>query len=76
MHGGEIFSEPVTPVQGVIDTTGAGDSFNAGYLAARTRGATPVQAVQLGNRCAACVIQRRGAIVDRDEFFRELEIYW
>lgn len=49
----------VTPV----DTTGAGDSFDAAYLAARMRGQPPEAAALLGNRLAAVVIQHRGAIV-------------
>lgn len=52
---------PVTPV----DTTAAGDSFNAGYLAARLKGASPVDAALAGHRLAAVVIQHRGAIVPK-----------
>lgn len=46
-----------------VDTTAAGDSFNAGYLAARRSGASPCDAADFGNRLAAVVIQHRGAIV-------------
>lgn len=46
-----------------VDTTAAGDSFNAAYLAARRAGASPIDAADLGNRLAAVVIQHRGAIV-------------
>ena len=52
---------PVTPV----DTTAAGDSFNAGYLAARINGNIPREAALAGHRLAAIVIQHRGAIVPR-----------
>lgn len=48
-----------------VDTTAAGDSFNAGYLAARRSGAGPADAARLGNRLAAVVIQHRGAIVPK-----------
>jgi 2-dehydro-3-deoxygluconokinase len=49
----------------VIDTTAAGDAFNAGYLAARARGQVPLTAAQSANRVAALVIQHRGAILPR-----------
>jgi sugar/nucleoside kinase (ribokinase family) len=38
-HRGETFRAPAWPVQ-VVDTTGAGDSFNAGFLHAWKRGET------------------------------------
>ncbi|HEX3835649.1 MAG TPA: sugar kinase [Steroidobacteraceae bacterium] len=49
----------------VIDTTAAGDAFNAGFLAARGAGQDLVQAAQAANRLAAMVIQHRGAILPR-----------
>ena len=48
-----------------IDTAGAGDSFNGGYLSARLNGLTPEQSIPIGQRLAATVIQHRGAIVPR-----------
>lgn len=46
--------------------TAAGDSFNAGYLAARFGGASPEEAAKKGSRLAALVVQHRGAIIPRD----------
>ena len=57
---GEI---PAEPVDEVVDSTAAGDSFNAGYLAARLLGADPPRAARLGNRLAARVITHPGAII-------------
>jgi 2-dehydro-3-deoxygluconokinase len=47
----------------VVDTTSAGDSFNAGYLAARLSGVPPVTAAESGHKLASIVIQHRGAII-------------
>jgi 2-dehydro-3-deoxygluconokinase len=48
-----------------VDTTGAGDSFNGGYLAARFEGRTVEQAIQAGQRVACRVVMQRGALVPR-----------
>ncbi|WBF45637.1 sugar kinase [Serratia rubidaea] len=47
----------------VVDTTAAGDSFSAGYLAVRLSGGTPQQAAERGHLTASTVIQHRGAII-------------
>lgn len=47
----------------VIDTTAAGDSFSAGYLAKRLTGASETEAAQCGHLTASTVIQYRGAII-------------
>jgi 2-dehydro-3-deoxygluconokinase len=47
----------------VIDTTAAGDSFSAGYLALRLQGAAPDAAAARGHLTASTVIQHRGAII-------------
>ncbi|MGD9426603.1 sugar kinase [Pantoea sp. NSTU24] len=47
----------------VIDTTAAGDSFSAGYLARRLTGAAADAAAQRGHQLASTVIQHRGAII-------------
>jgi len=49
-----------------VDTSGAGDAFNAGYLGARMGGASPAQAAREGHRIAAWTIMRPGAIPARD----------
>lgn len=48
-----------------IDTTAAGDAFNAAYLTARLAGAAPEAAALAGHRLAGTVIQYRGAIIPR-----------
>ena len=50
----------------VVDTTAAGDSFNAGYLAGLVAGVPPAEAMVRGHDLALKVIAKRGAIVDLD----------
>lgn len=49
-----------------VDTSGAGDAFNAGYLAARLQGAEPREAALAGHRVAGWTIMRSGGIPPRD----------
>ncbi len=58
-------SEWVGPGQSIqpIDTTGAGDSFNGSYIAARLAGQSMGAAAQFAHRVAGQVIQNRGALV-------------
>lgn len=56
----------VAPATNVVDTTAAGDSFNAGYLAALAKGQTAEDAMVAGHNLALQVIAKRGAIVCLD----------
>ena len=56
----EVQAEPVAIV---VDTTAAGDSFAAAYLAARLAGAAPPEAARAGHRLAGAVVQHPGAII-------------
>ena len=49
------------------DTSGAGDAFNAGYLAARLDGIDPAEAAVRGHRLAGWTVMRSGAIPARDD---------
>ena len=49
----------------VVDTTAAGDSFAAAYIAARLAGADPVEAARAGHRLAGVVVCHPGAIIPR-----------
>ncbi|WP_309085868.1 sugar kinase [Chelativorans sp.] len=53
---------PAIRVEKPVDTTGAGDSFNGAYLAARLSGDAPEAAVRRAHRVAAAVIQVHGAL--------------
>ena len=61
--GNERFSVPAEPVARVVDTTAAGDAFNAGFLAAWLAGSGEEDCCRVGNRLAARVIQHMGAII-------------
>jgi 2-dehydro-3-deoxygluconokinase len=55
---------PEPPVR-ALDTTGAGDAFNAGYLYARMTAREPRAAVAIARRLANIVVQHIGAIIPR-----------
>jgi 2-dehydro-3-deoxygluconokinase len=58
----------VTPVENVVDTTSAGDSFNGAFIGAQLAGQSLESSVKLANEVAGFVIQHTGAIVDKAEF--------
>lgn len=63
---GTVFPEdihveaPAEPVQ-IVDTTGAGDAFNAGFLSGFLESSDPKEWLVRGNRTAAAVVSQKGA---------------
>ena len=66
VENGQTIAIPAAPVEQVIDTTGAGDLFAAGFLAARCKGAGLERCLWTGAIAAGEVIKHYGArpIVD------------
>lgn len=61
---GEVMPPPAPLIP--FDASGAGDAFDAAYLAARLRGVTPGESALHGHRLAAWTVMRPGAIPPRD----------
>ena len=66
LEGGTVRHIPVPVSVEPVDTTAAGDSFNAAYFAARLAGLSVAKSVLYGHRLAAIVVSHRGAIVPKD----------
>jgi sugar/nucleoside kinase (ribokinase family) len=57
------------PPGAAVDSIGAGDAFNAGYIAVRLRGGSVSEALSAGTQCGAAVTT---AISDTSAFPRQL----
>ena len=70
IENGELAEIAAAPVERVVDTTGAGDLFAAGFLAGRCRGRSLKECLEIGSIAAAEVISHFGARPEAD--LREL----
>lgn len=57
---GTLQFEPACKIEKVVDTIGAGDTFNAGFIAANLDGKAVKECLQYANRLAALKIQQTG----------------
>ncbi|WP_414901351.1 adenosine kinase [Sphingomonas flavalba] len=64
--GGERVAVPAEPVAAVVDTTGAGDLFAAGFLAGQARGLSLADSLTMGAVAAAEIISHYGARPEAD----------
>jgi sugar/nucleoside kinase (ribokinase family) len=66
LHGDDSVEVPAEPVADVLDTTGAGDLFAAGFLHGLTRGVDAATCARLGAIAAAEAISHFGARPEKD----------
>jgi len=66
VEGGARVDITAAPVAKIVDTTGAGDLFAAGFLAARCRGRDLAACLEAGAKCAAEIISHFGARPEAD----------
>ncbi|WP_119418342.1 adenosine kinase [Desertibaculum subflavum] len=59
--GDEVHVVDAAPIKQLIDTTGAGDLYAAGFLFGFTRGRALAECARLGGLCAGAIIQQMGA---------------
>ena len=64
VHGSEKVVYPATKVDEVVDTTGAGDAYCAGFLFGLANGESLEECARLGTLCATEVIQHVGARIE------------
>jgi sugar/nucleoside kinase (ribokinase family) len=64
-HGKSVAHQPAQKITHVIDTTGAGDNFAAGFLDQYLLNKTIEEALAQGNARAAEVIQQLGPRIKR-----------
>ena len=65
-QGDELARVSAEPVERVVDTTGAGDLFAAGFLFGHVRGRSLQDCLRLGSICAAEIISHYGARPEAD----------
>ena len=66
VRGSERADVRAEPIKELVDTTGAGDLFAAGFLFGQARGKSLEESLHLGAICAAEVIQHYGARPEAD----------
>ena len=66
ISGSERADVPAAPIERLVDTTGAGDLFAAGFLAGEARDLGLEASLRLGAIAAAEVIQHYGARPEQD----------
>lgn len=66
----ETLKLPPIPVEKVVDPTGAGDNFKAGFLVGYMRGRSITECVQIGSEMGATCVMQKGGILPRETVIR------
>lgn len=66
IQGDEKIVHAATPVEKVLDSTGAGDAYSAGFLYGWANDRSLSECAQYGTYCATVVIQQLGARIEKD----------
>lgn len=66
VHGGVRVDRQALSIGKLVDTTGAGDAYAAGFLLGLTGGKSLKDCARLGTYCATNIIQQVGARIDKD----------
>lgn len=64
-QGDQAFDHPAIAIDRVVDTTGAGDAYAAGFMSAYLHGASIDQSMQRGSSVAADNVGHMGSVSDR-----------
>jgi sugar/nucleoside kinase (ribokinase family) len=64
VNGDERIVQPATPVSEVVDTTGAGDAYTAGFLYGWVNDQPLAECAKIGTFCGATVVQQLGARIE------------
>ncbi len=67
LQHGKWHSLSLEKITCAVDTTAAGDSFNAGYIAARIQGLDAITSALQAHKLASCVLGFPGAIIPRNK---------
>ena len=73
--GNDVVNVPAVPPSDMVDPTGAGDGFAAGFLAGLLKGAAPADSARLGSAVASFVLEAVGCQTNLPDWAAALARY-